>query len=254
MKKLYSMMLITTVCAGVLIAQQPERDKPQQPQERVQRVVTIKHGNLAGILRTLRELGVSISSSDNEHIIVSGTKDAVAGYEEIIKELDVPPVVKKDVELTAYMLAAGSQLPAGAAVPSELDPVVKQLRTVFNYKGFLLLDSFALRSRDGERGDNSGTIAALDSSPQSGSAKIYYTFHYNRVTIDGGESGKVIRFDGLKLNLRVPVGGVALSYTETGIATDVDVPEGKKVVVGKSSGVGGSDSALILVISAKVVD
>jgi hypothetical protein len=39
-----------------------------------------------------------------------------------------------------------------------------------------------------------------------------------------------------------------------GINTDIDVPEGKKVVVGKTSAVEGPDSALILVISAKVVD
>lgn len=44
------------------------------------------------------------------------------------------------------------------------------------------------------------------------------------------------------------------NYVEAGISTDVDVPEGKKVVVGKTSAVEGSDSALILVISAKVVD
>ena len=41
---------------------------------------------------------------------------------------------------------------------------------------------------------------------------------------------------------------------DANISTDVDVPEGKKVVVGKTSALEGSDGALILVISAKVVD
>ena len=41
---------------------------------------------------------------------------------------------------------------------------------------------------------------------------------------------------------------------DASIATDVDVPEGKKVVVGKTSALEGADGALILVISAKVVD
>jgi hypothetical protein len=55
--------------------------------------------------------------------------------------------------------------------------------------------------------------------------------------------------------MKVPVGSTSpTSFADTGISTDVDVPEGKKVVVGKTSGLEGSDSALILVISAKVVD
>jgi hypothetical protein len=41
---------------------------------------------------------------------------------------------------------------------------------------------------------------------------------------------------------------------DAGVSTDVDVPESKKVVVGKTSALEGADSALILVISAKVVD
>jgi hypothetical protein len=58
--------------------------------------------------------------------------------------------------------------------------------------------------------------------------------------------------------MRVPVptspGSTQYSYIDVGINTDIDVPEGKKVVVGKTSAVEGPDSALILVISAKVVD
>jgi len=251
MKKLFSTMLITLLCTGALVAEPPER---------VQKVIAIKHGNLGGILKTLRDLGPSnnvvMSNSDAEHIILSGTKDAVAGFEEIIKQLDVPPVVKKDVEMTGYMLVAASQSAANAtAMPTELDPVVKQLKSIFNYKNFVLLDSFVLRSRDGEKGDNSGFVPALDSNVPAG-ARISYLFRYNRVIIDGGESGKLIRFDGLRLELRVPLADSATQYhlSETGISTDVDVPEGKKVVVGKTSGIAGADSALILVISAKVVD
>jgi hypothetical protein len=40
---------------------------------------------------------------------------------------------------------------------------------------------------------------------------------------------------------------------EVGIHTDVDLPEGQKVVVGKSS-YSGADDALILVLSVKFVE
>jgi len=42
-------------------------------------------------------------------------------------------------------------------------------------------------------------------------------------------------------------------YIDTGIATDVDIREGQKVVVGKAN-MDGSDRASIVVLTAKVVD
>jgi hypothetical protein len=246
MKRLYSLMLIALCCAGVALAD-----------EATTRVITIKHGNMIQIVHTIGPLlpgtGVAISN-DGERLVLRGPKDTVTGLEEIIKQLDVPPAVKRNVETTVYMVVASSQA-GNAPMPAELDPVVKQLKGLFSYKGYRLMDSFVLRSRDGERGDTSGFVPPADASVAPGH-KIIYQFQFNHVRVDGGDTGRVIRFDGLKMGTKVPVAGQmgAVSYVETGISTDVDVPEGKKVVVGKTSAVEGSDSALILVISAKVVD
>jgi len=244
MKKLSFAMLIAVLYAGAIPAQ-----------DRVQKVIAIKNGNLNGIWHTIKDLAPSnnlVISTDSEHIILSGSKEAVTSFAEIIKELDVPPVVKKDVETTVYMIVASAQPGNATPMTPELDPVIKQLKTVFNYKGFRLLDSFVLRSRDGEKGSTNGFLEP----PQASSGnKISYGFRYNRVTIDGAENARLVRFDALSLSMKVPVGSTSpTSFADTGISTDVDVPEGKKVVVGKTSGLEGSDSALILVISAKVVD
>ncbi len=246
MKKLISAMLITLVGAGALLAQPP-----------VQKVVTIKNGNRNGILHTLQELaptnGMVISTSDNDHVILSGPKDAVAGFEEIVKQLDVPAPVKKDVETTVYMIVASADAVDAAPLAAELDPVVKQLKTIFNYKGFRLLESFVLRSRDGEQGETNGFLPPIENLPPGN--KISYHFNYSKVSIDGGDSARVARFDRLRLNVRVPIATSSGTTTiDASIATDVDVPEGKKVVVGKTSAMEGLGSALILVISAKVVD
>jgi|HubBroStandDraft_4_1064222.scaffolds.fasta_scaffold255589_1 hypothetical protein len=246
MKKIFSTMLISLVCAGVLAAEPP-----------VQKVVTIKNGNRNGILHTLQELaptnGMVITTSDNDHLILSGPKDAVAGFEEIVKQLDVAPVIKKDVETTVYMIIASAQSTGTASLPPDLDPAVKQLKTIFNYKGFRLLESFVLRSRDGENGQTNGFLPPLESLPPGN--KISYQFQYNEVSIDGGDTARVAHFHHLSLSIRVPI-AVASGTTnvDARIATDIDVPEGKKVVVGKTSALEGSDGALILVISAKVVD
>ena len=242
MKKLFSMLFAALLFAGMMVAQ-----------ERTTKIITIKNGNLQQIFHTVVNLlaGTGVNaSSDNEHIILTGPKDSVAGFEEIVKQLDV---VKKDVETTVYMIVASAQSGNATPMPPELDSVVKQLKSIFSYKGFKLLDSFVLRSRDGQGADTSGFVPA-----QEGSQKIIYQLRYQRMGVqatDGG--GHLIRFDGLKFGLRVPTvvnKEGSISYVEAGINTDVDVPEGKKVVVGKTSAVEGPDSALILVISAKVVD
>jgi type II secretory pathway component GspD/PulD (secretin) len=247
MKKFFLTMLIALVCSGAIYAQA------------VQRVISIKNGNLPGIQRTIIALlpntNVLVTSSDNEHLVLSGPKDAVAGFEEIIKQLDVAPVAKKNIETTVYMVVASAQASSGATVPAELDPVVKQLKALFSYKGFHLLDSFVLRSRDTEKAVTNGFLTPLDTALPAGN-KISYQFQYGRVSLDGIETNRVIRYDNLRLAIKVPVstGGTGFTYMEAGISTDVDVPEGKKVVVGKTSAIEGADGALILVISAKVVD
>ena len=240
MKKVYSMLLAALLSAGLIVAQ-----------ERVTRIISIKNGNLNQIQNTIHALltgtGV-VASSDNEHIILSGPKDAVAGFEEVIKQLDV---AKKDVETTVYMIIAHLQSGDGTPLPPELDPVVKQLKGLFSYKSFKLLDSFVLRSRDGQAADTSGFVPA-----PAEKQKTIYQFRYGRMGVQSAEGGHQIRFDNLKFGLRVPTVNAKgeIQYVEAGISTDVDVPEGKKVVVGKTSAVEGPDSALILVISAKVVD
>lgn len=254
MKKFFLTMLIALGCSGAIQAQFASTEG------RVQKVITIKNGNMPGILRTIHELlpntSVLVTSSDNEHLILSGPKETVAGFEDIIKQLDVSPVTKKNIETTVYMVVASMQASTGATVPAELEPVIKQLKGVFNYKGFRLLDSFVLRSRDTEKGVTNGFVPPLDSNVPSHN-KITYQFQYQRVSLDGTESNRIIRYDSLRLGLRVPIlSGTngQTSYMDAGISTDVDVPEGKKVVVGKTSAVEAADSALILVISAKVVD
>ncbi len=249
MKKLFSTLLLALLCAGALAAQ-----------EQVQKVITINNGNLNGIRRTIGDLlqGTRvILTTDNERLILSGPNDQVAGLEAVIKQLDVPPPVKKNIETTVYMIVASGQAGSTTPVPTELDPVIKQLKGIFSYKSFRLLDSFVLRSRSGQGGNTSGFVPPMPDSNVPAINKIVYQFKYQHVTIDGPDNARAVRFDGLHLGIRVPVGGDGkggISYVEAVVSTDVDVREGKKVVVGKTSAVEGSDSALILVISAKVVD
>jgi hypothetical protein len=241
MKKL---LLIALACVSILCAQ-----------ERVTRVIAIKNGNLDAINHTLHGLlmntGVVITS-DSERLVLSGPKDQVTVFEEVIKQLDVPPVPEQNIQTTVYMIVA-SPGQVSSAIPADLDSVVTQLKSLFPYKGYRLLDSFILRSRSGQSAESSGFVPSAQ-----GTQPIIYQAKFGRATVDTTDKSRLVRFNNLKLGMRVPVptgpGSTQYSYIDVGINTDIDVPEGKKVVVGKTSAVEGPDSALILVISAKVVD
>ena len=83
-----------------------------------------------------------------------------------------------------------------------------------------------------------------------------YNFGYRVATVPAGPA-RSIRLSQLYLNIRTPTSernkdGEAVRR-EVGIHTDVDLPEGQKVVVGKSN-YSGADDALILVLSVKFVE
>lgn len=76
------------------------------------------------------------------------------------------------------------------------------------------------------------------------------------------EGARQVRVDGFRLDLNiparasppaVPAAETQWQFLNTSIATDVDVPEGKKTVIGKSSAE-GAEKAVFVVITANVVN
>ena len=153
-----------------------------------------------------------------------------------------------NVELTVYLLTGVSQGQAADDVPQDLTPTVKQLHSVFAYKSYKLTESFVLRGRSAPTPRYSSTKGIL---PGSG---MRYLFRYNKLWVTG-DSPRTVHIDGIALNLSgAPVttkDGKQHSDGLASINTDLDIRDGQKTVVGKSS-VGGD--ALILVIVPKIVD
>jgi hypothetical protein len=132
-----------------------------------------------------------------------------------IKEFDVAPAPPRNIELTLYVVT-GADKPS--AQPKELEAVEKQFTTGGLFKGILVSDTQVLRTRAG--------LPA-----ESGAVRIRAAW------VNGGDKSKVVSVDGL----RVTVKGCAL-------AADIDVPEGRAVVVGKA----GPDGLIVVV--AKVTE
>lgn len=176
---------------------------------------------------------------------------AMSEVEQVIKRFDVPPPPVLNIDLTIYLMSALGT-PSSSVVPPELEPVVKQLKNTFSYKGYQLIDTEVMRVRAGQGGDVSGVV---NGAPSVGPNKTISQVKFRSASVSTDEKGRAIRIDGLKVGLKIPVlsGEKQYLYIDTGINTDVDIREGQKVVVGKAN-MDGSDRASIVVLTAKVVE
>lgn len=159
----------------------------------------------------------------------------------------------KNVELTVYLLS-GVQTAAADDVPADLVSTVKQLHSLFAYKGYKLAESFILRSRSApDTRTNQGAYTA-GVLPGSG---VHYDFRYARVRISQ-DKPYMVHIDGLMMGLNLPNsygpdGKLRSGSTVGSIQTDLDLAEGQRTVVGKSS-IDNAGNALILVIVPKVIE
>src|SRR4051812_3458814 len=207
---------------------------------RVDKLLTLKHADPNTVAPMFNQWGVTIvPMSQLKTLSISGPADKVAAVEAALKQLDAPP---KTIELTVYFVVGGDQpnLPGGA-VPQDLRDVITQLKGAFAFKDYKMLDALTLRTRAGSSADTSGILNAANPPRMS-------QFSIRNATVS--EDGTTIRIDRMHAGLRIPytrregVGAdgkpgantqKSVEYINSGIDQDVDVKEGQKVVVGRSS-------------------
>jgi hypothetical protein len=233
-------MLSGLAMAGLLAAQTPplpESAAPAPPVEK--RIFQARYADVKDLANVLSVFGYHIEANRDLHVLaVAAPHDVMAAIEDAIKRLDVPAAAPKDVDLIVYLVLASQQSDGSGGIPAELQPVANELKGVLSFKSFRMLDSILLRTQPGNRATASGIIGGAD--------KTLYDFSVNPSTVTEDPKGRLIRLDNLTLNLHLPSGGA-------GIHTEITVREGQKVVVGKSN-MGGTDQALILVVTAKVTE
>jgi hypothetical protein len=228
---------------------------PALAQEREQRIFQIKYASARDIANLAGSLvgGASVNINDRLNVIaISAPAGTMKVYEDMIKRLDVPP---RNVELTVYYLVASNNANMGGpSVPAELQPVVKQVQSVFNYKQFALMDTASARARTGQGVNTEGIVREVPGIENRSGMQALSYLRIRSVTVSPDDTAPVVRIDGLGVGVRLPamVAG-KWDYLNASVNTEIDVRAGQKVVVGKSN-MNAPDQALVLVLTAKVVD
>jgi hypothetical protein len=227
----------------------------QQKEERTTKLVKLQYIEPRAITNMLSTYGVTVNFNDSMKVLtLNGSPASVAAAEAAIKQLDVAP---KNVELTVYFVVGGdnAQQLVGAPVPPDVRDVITQLKNAFTFKEYKMLDVLTLRTRTGSDAETSGILNS--STPPKMSQ-----FSVRNVTV--GDDG-TIRIDHMHAGLRIPYRTSAgptgatganqtgkAEYVNSGIDQNVDIKEGQKVVVGRSS-LEGPEKALFLILSARVI-
>jgi hypothetical protein len=189
---------------------------------------------------------VSYSGGNLRVLSVRAPKEIMPAIDDTIKRLDVP-MPRKDAELTIFVLLASDQ-PNTTALPASLQPVLTQLKNVLTYKGYQLVDTLIARGRDTNDPRQAGTsltgILPTEHTTFPGNVRYNFFANFRIINPDGKET--VLRLDNMKFTLAV----LEASGRETSlqINTDVEIPRGQQIVVGKAT---YNDRAFILVMNAK---
>lgn len=259
-KRISLLLLVAFVVASLLVRAQEAKEEEKQgaPAETkgvVTKIFPIKHRDVDTLARLISAFRAEIKSSRELRVIaVTGRPEIVEAVAESIQRLDVAPPPPKNVELTFYIVIAMPKADQPTSIPPELEAVTKQLKGVFSYQAFRVLDTMILRCRDGQGAQASGAGPPPAGSSASGQITTIQV-RVRTVSVTPGSAGPVIRLNGLKLGARVPLSipGGGWQFFDTGFNTDIDVREGQKVVVGKAN-IDSSNDAMIAVVTAKVAD
>ncbi len=177
------------------------------------------------------------------NVVMSGPPESLAIVENAIKKADVPEPPPQNVELLVYVLAAADGA-GGSPLPEDLAGVAKQMKGVLGIPTLRLIESIQIRARVGKGGEATGILGKSADRPN------LYQLRFNEVTVQDTATGRSLRLSGLKFGGKISTG---TSYVDTGFSTDIDLKEGQKVVIGKSS-LDTSGTPYFVVVTGKVVD
>ena len=213
------------------------------------RVIQVDHAG-SGTLREILSMFEARYTFDQRlrTLVVRAPAEIMPAIVQVVERLDqpTPRVPDLNVELTAHVLLASTASGENVGVPQALSSVTDQLRQALNYQSFTLLDTVITRGIHGRDVSIRGILPAI---PGSRSNPGYELEARLIVVNDDAENARVVRVQSFVFEAGIPFpdGG----FHEVRISTTINVQEGQFAVVGKTA---VSDNALIVVVSARIID
>ena len=249
-------------------------DKPAkqglQAERTVRRLIRVKHVDINQFVPLFAGIERMTYSRDLNLIMFVGPESAAAELEAAVKELDVPPSpgqahrpTAENVQIIFHLLGVTDEVPS-QRIPDPLKDVVRELKATFPYKNYRLLETAVVRSRVSQPG-RPAIAKAYGVFPGSfplGAGPDSYKLKVQVKGVSGAQGSRIIELEQLSFEATLFVEIAPASekrrypiYQDKrlSIQTNVNVPEGKTVVVGKA-GAAGANRGTFLVLTAKVVD
>ncbi len=204
-------------------------------------VFKIRYAKLDDVAKVVGMFGGKMTTSEDLHVITwTGPPELLPGIARAVEQLDVPPPPVPNVEFTFYFLSAskGSSLKDG--VPADLKSVTEQLKQVFGYNSFSLMDSSLLRASEHAKING---LLRLPATQQTAD----YDLELGDIVVRPGERSNSISLS-LYFTARVP----ASVHAGALLRTHIEFQDGQKAVVGKTN-IDGSSDTFFLIVTGHVV-
>ena len=264
MKNRFSLLVIALLISFSVVAQSTNEQKKNDPEKYQVKLFEIRYkqpGTLAGAIMALGSGSPNTRidpNNDLKTITVRDYPENIAAIEAALKRLDLPDAAPVSIQTQVYLITASNDGADSETFPKEIESVITQLKATLKYKHYRFENTFINRVNDGGSIESSGSGDFKNSLSGSnlGSQPAFMQCKFERVRLATDNTGKeAIRIGRFHFGLRVPVitnGQGAVQYQDIGLYTDLSLSEGGLAVVGTAN-IGLTDSALIVVVSAKKV-
>jgi hypothetical protein len=256
---LVAILIVVTLVAAPAASQESTTGLvspiPTADRNQVTQIFKVHYADVRDLASIIQLFGGRVQAEADLGVIAwTGAAPQLPAVEAAIRSLDVAPLPERNVELTVYFLMATKEGPPSTSVPASLDGVAVQLQDVFGYTTVRLIEVTAMRVRNGSHGKISGIL------PQrlADDREARYEFAFDKLHVTEDSSGRSIRLDRLNAGVQAPHtvvenGQTTTRYMQTGIQTDIDLREGQKAVIGKTSIEGGAETVFV-VVTGTIVD
>lgn len=211
---------------------------PVQAEEKTFRTVlkATLHIDVQDVAPVLDLLDIEYALKPDQNIIVlRGEPQSMETALKVIEALDQP---RPSFELRLFVLSASKDKPSQGSLSPGLEKAVDQLRELFGYRSFALLDSVFLQVMEGRQGQIDGGVQLAGAAERTP-----YHLSFRKIHRVPEADRTRVRLDGLSFELSAPEADSRLAQ----LRTDVEILEGQKAVIGSSTP-GGLAETLVLIV------